>query len=93
MSIGLRRRSTVFRGRVQGVGFRATVESISRDHRVTGWVRNEFDGSVRCISEGAESDLDAFIDAILVQMDGFISSHQCDDSDGTGEYDAFRIRD
>ena len=93
MSAAPRRRSTVFRGRVQGVGFRATVQSISRAHRVSGWVRNEADGSVRCIAEGNGSDLDAFVDAILVRMDDCITSHRSVDSDATGEYDAFRIRD
>ena len=92
MSVRLVRRTTIFQGRVQGVGFRAAVESVSRNHRVAGWVRNESDGSVHCVSEGACSDLDAFIDAILIRMDGFVSSHVCKDSEGTGEYDAFRIQ-
>lgn len=31
----------VVSGRVQGVGFRAFVESIARERGVTGWVRND----------------------------------------------------
>ena len=93
MNSGRMRRSTVFRGRVQGVGFRATVQSLSHAHRVSGWVRNEIDGSVRCVAEGIESDLDAFLDAILVRRNDSIDSHESVTSDATGEYTAFHIRD
>ena len=40
------------RGRVQGVGFRYFVIHRAMDLRLTGWVANEHDGSVRCVAEG-----------------------------------------
>ena len=46
------RRRTIFRGRVQGVGFRYTTVSIARNHPITGYVRNLPDGSVELVADG-----------------------------------------
>ena len=45
------------RGRVQGVSFRYYTLSEAQRLDLTGWVRNESDGSVTVVAEGAESDL------------------------------------
>lgn len=40
-------------GKVQGVGFRAFVESVAREHSVTGWVRNDHKkGTVEIVFQG-----------------------------------------
>ncbi|MBV0911331.1 acylphosphatase [Anianabacter salinae] len=39
-------------GRVQGVGFRAWVQHEAEARGLTGWVRNEGDGSVAALIEG-----------------------------------------
>jgi acylphosphatase len=39
-------------GRVQGVGYRAWVESTARAMGLTGWVRNRRDGSVEMVLQG-----------------------------------------
>ena len=43
-----------FTGRVQGVGFRMTARAVARDLGLTGWVRNESDGSVLMQVQGPE---------------------------------------
>ncbi len=63
-----------YRGRVQGVGFRASVRSIAREMPVTGWVRNEHDGSVRVEVQGSETAIEAFRSAVQTQRGAFISS-------------------
>ena len=42
----------VFKGRVQGVGFRYTARDMALELGVTGWVKNCPDGSVRLVAEG-----------------------------------------
>lgn len=56
---------TVFySGRVQGVGFRYTVKSITPGFEITGTVRNLDDGRVEMVAEGEREELDAFREAI-----------------------------
>jgi acylphosphatase len=60
-----RRRVTVYySGRVQGVGFRYTVKSLTPGYEVTGTVRNLSDGRVELVAEGAQDELEAFRQAI-----------------------------
>ena len=40
------------KGRVQRVGFRLFVEDAARRENVTGYVRNDHDGSVEIVAEG-----------------------------------------
>lgn len=51
-------REVVAHGRVQGVLFRDTCRAEARAAGVTGWVRNEPDGSVRMWFEGVEHRVD-----------------------------------
>jgi acylphosphatase len=55
-----RLRATV-RGRVQGVGFRAAAAREARRLQLTGWVRNELDGSVVVLAEGEDTAADSFL--------------------------------
>ena len=48
-------------GRVQGVSFRWYTEERARALGVTGWVRNEPDGSVAVHAEGARDAVDAMV--------------------------------
>jgi acylphosphatase len=47
----------IVRGRVQGVGFRWFVDHEARQLGLTGWVRNNFDGSVEVLAIGNEQQL------------------------------------
>lgn len=67
------RREIVFRGRVQGVGFRATTRGICRRHGLTGWVRNEPDGSVLAQVQGEPAAIDAALAELRETMAGLIA--------------------
>ena len=58
------RKHIVFYGRVQGVGFRYKMYYLSRQYGVTGWVRNEYDGSVSAQAQGTEEQIDRVIQAL-----------------------------
>ena len=49
----------VVRGRVQGVGFRWFVEREAKTLGISGWVRNNSDGSVQVLATGTRDQLSA----------------------------------
>ena len=65
------RKHIVFYGRVQGVGFRYTAKYLARSLGLTGWVRNDEEGTVTMEIQGRE----ALINKLLVGLNGgyFIS--------------------
>ena len=69
----IKRKHIVFYGSVQGVGFRYRVRLAAGLVGCTGWVRNEWDGSVSMEIQGTESAIDQVILAIerghYVQID------------------------
>jgi acylphosphatase len=68
----MQRVTVSYSGRVQGVGFRATVRHVARGYDVTGLVRNLPDGRVELVAEGMKDELKAFLEAIAT---GDLSSH------------------
>jgi acylphosphatase len=48
-------------GKVQGVFFRESTRVEASRLGLSGWVRNEADGSVAAVAEGEASALDAFV--------------------------------
>jgi len=55
------RRRVIVRGRVQGVFFRDTTRRMAQSRGVSGWVRNNPDGSVEAAFEGREDAVDAMV--------------------------------
>ena len=58
------RKHIVFYGSVQGVGFRWRARHAANLYSCTGWVRNEWDGSVTMEIQGTEDAIDKVILAI-----------------------------
>jgi acylphosphatase len=80
-----------YSGRVQGVGFRATVVNIARDHPVTGWVKNLADGRVQLLVEGKEEDVKKFLLAIRTRWKNNIEKEQPEEKTPTGKYQSFGV--
>jgi acylphosphatase len=57
----------IFRGRVQGVGFRYTVHHLARSFDVCGWVRNLPDGAVELQVQGTSAEVNGFIREIATE--------------------------
>lgn len=58
------RRRYRFYGRVQGVGFRYVTQMAASGAGATGWVRNEYDGSVTAEIQGSEAVIDRVVQTL-----------------------------
>ena len=58
------RKHIVFSGWVQGVGFRYRARNAAEHFGATGWVKNEYDGTVTMEIQGTERQIDQVIQAI-----------------------------
>jgi acylphosphatase len=68
------RRRIFFSGRVQGVGFRATCQSLARSIEVVGYVRNLPDGRVELLVEGETGEIDTLLTTIQREMARYIAN-------------------
>lgn len=55
------RKAITVAGRVQGVGFRFFTQQTALNLRITGWVKNQNDGSVTMEVQGTPQQIDALI--------------------------------
>ena len=55
------RKHILFYGSVQGVGFRWRAKNAAEHFSCTGWVRNEWDGSVSMEIQGTEEAIESVI--------------------------------
>ena len=60
--MGLIRKHIRFYGRVQGVNFRYTSSNIARKLGLTGWVKNDYDGSVEMEAQGKSELINQLIE-------------------------------
>ena len=60
----LLRKRLVFLGRVQGVGFRWRARAAAHNAGATGWVRNNFDGSVTMELQGDDAQIDRVVQSL-----------------------------
>jgi acylphosphatase len=88
-----KRLSARITGRVQGVGFRNFTRGRAHRLGVTGWVRNERDGSVRLEAEGDRETLDSLVEAVQQgPRMARVENVEVDWSDATDEFETFRVR-
>ncbi|WP_163526169.1 acylphosphatase [Halobacillus ihumii] len=87
------RKQMVVHGRVQGVGFRATTEQIASQYSLTGWVKNNSDGTVEIVAEGSEQELASFIKVIEKGPSQFAKVQSLDITDLENEmgYENFKV--
>ena len=93
---GARRRIAVhFTGQVQGVGFRWTSRKVAGELGLTGWVRNEPDGSVSMELQGPDETIARYFTLFDEQYKRWPIRYVIDEKDDiepiAGE-DGFRVR-
>jgi acylphosphatase len=55
------RKRVVIHGQVQGVFFRDTTRRLAEQHRVAGWARNNWDGTVEAVFEGEPEGVERLV--------------------------------
>ena len=81
-----------YSGRVQGVGFRATVKRVAHGYEVTGIIRNLPDGRVEMVAEGERAELFEFQQAIRDSGLGhFIRQEEARSNSVKNEFRGFEI--
>lgn len=91
--MALKRVHLVIHGNVQGVFFRAYLRDRAEQYHLTGWVKNNFDGTVEVVLTGEESALKEVVhwchtgpsDAEVKKVDVTWEKHK-------GEFKEFEIR-
>lgn len=89
---GQRRRTLLYSGNVQGVGFRYTTASLAQGWPVRGFVQNLPDGRVKLVVEGEERHLNALEKAIHERLGEYIANVTRDVTPPRGEFTSFEIR-
>ena len=80
-------------GRVQGVYFRAFTRNQARALGLTGWVRNEYYGSVYLEAEGPRPALETLLAAVRRgPSEARVDRVEVDWSEATGEFSGFAVR-
>ncbi len=80
-------------GRVQGVYFRGFTRNQAKVLGLDGWVRNEYDGSVKLEAEGHRVALERLLLAVQRGPSGaHVDDVTVEWSEATGEYEGFAVR-
>ncbi|MBQ9828302.1 MAG: acylphosphatase [Lachnospiraceae bacterium] len=82
-----------FYGRVQGVGFRYRAYHIARALGITGYVRNNYDGTVEVELQGSSEAIDTFYGMINNQRYIDIEYMDIRDMEPVSDERGFGIRD
>jgi len=81
----------IFIGRVQGVGFRFTAQRAASRHKLTGFARNLWDGTVEMLAQGRPEDIDDCIQDINEYFAGYIRETKIEEIPPDQKYTDFRI--
>ena len=87
-----RRETLQFYGRVQGVGFRYATLQLAKEFEVTGFVKNQQDGSVLLEVQGNPMELRRFVESIEDRMHGYIRRIERSTSASEITFQGFEIR-
>jgi acylphosphatase len=80
-------------GRVQGVSFRYFVAEVATQLKITGWVRNRWNGNVEVVAEGPRPQLERLLVALKKGPRAARVTKVTDQwGEASGEFSNFSIR-
>ena len=82
----------LFKGMVQGVGFRYTAAHIARSLSLAGFVRNLYTGDVEVKVEGDKDKIMEFIRELQEEMKEYVSKTETIWGEFKGEFGDFTIK-
>lgn len=89
--MGQTARHIIFRGQVQGVGFRFTALRVANRYQLAGMVRNLLDNTVEMIVQGHPQDIADCIRNIEQSFEGYIRETRIEEIPLNPEYRDFKI--
>jgi len=81
----------IFKGRVQGVGFRYTTHRMANRYDLTGFVRNLPDGTVEALLQGTTANIQACLDELHDCFGGYLRDVNTTDQPVNPQHHDFRI--
>ena len=81
----------IFIGQVQGVGFRFTAHRIAERCELTGFVRNDPDGTVEMLAQGRADDIDSCVKDLQATFAGYLRETKIEEIPPNPKYTDFRI--
>lgn len=81
----------IFKGRVQGVGFRFTALSMASRYQLTGYVRNAPDGTVEMVAQGPANAIDDCIKNIQLSLGDYVRETKTEEVPPDPQYKDFKI--
>ncbi len=84
-------KQVIFRGRVQGVGFRYTTRHVAARYDVTGFVRNLPDGTVEMFVQGPAQEVDNCIREVQESFAGYIRETRIEQAAYSPRYTDFQV--
>jgi len=81
----------IFKGRVQGVGFRYTTQRAAGRYGLTGYVRNLPHGTVEALLQGTAANIQACINDLQDTFGGYLRDMKITDQPVNPQYHDFRI--
>jgi len=79
-------------GHVQGVGFRWFTVRAAKNRNITGWVRNNPDGTVETVAEGDADSIREFVEELhRGPMSASVKSVDYREEEPTGQFTSFGL--
>jgi len=81
-----------YNGRVQGVGFRFTADTLAGKFNIKGWVKNLSDGRVEIVAVGSRENLEKFLQEIYASFKSYIADVDTQWSHPDKDFTDFQVK-